>query len=201
MPLPVIANTARVAIEGLMPSGSAWANVIHVRHPAGAPTSAQKATVIADIGRLYVGPTFGATFGYWSGEASSLASVIQSRYTDLDGASASIVTPIGVAGANTGDPLPSGAALCLTLRTAVRGRRARGRVYWGGFGEGASVAPNSIVSTSLTRILNHWEGFRVQLVADGWELVVASYLTPTATTVTAITANAIWDSQRRRNTP
>lgn len=201
MPLPVIANTYRVSVEGLLANGSTWANVIHTRFNAGGATTADVNAMEALVDRLYTGATLGDATGFWTNWASTLASIQRIRVTALDGVSASVVYALVQAGAAAGDPLPGGVSWVVTLRTAKRGRSYRGRAYMGGFAEANNTAAGLVQSTLVTSMLSGWEGLRTTLSAAGWSLVVASYKHSTAETVTSVSADAVWDSQRRRNTP
>lgn len=199
MPLPVIANTVRASVEGRTEQGTNWANVLHYRHIGGAPSPTDIAALIAEIDKLYTGPSYGAGATFWSGVAVNGAVLDNIKVTPLDGTSATTVSNVNQAGSDTADPLPAGASLVLTHRTALRGRRNRGRTYIAGLGEGFNVASGNPDSTSITNFLSQWSQHRTAIAAISWELVVASYITPAAQTVLSTGAVARWRSQRRRN--
>lgn len=198
MPLPTIANTARVQVRGICSNGQPWSNVLHYRFTGGgAPTTAQQATLATEVTKLYT-TAYSAGADAWKDTAASTSSVTDSIITMLDGSSASIVTPISVGGALVQDPLPAGVALVFTLRTNQRGRRFRGRCYWAGYTEGNNAAPGVPSSSLVTRALSQWSQHRTGLPGITWELVVASYVAAVATTVLSVTNDGRWDTQRRR---
>ncbi len=134
-----------------------------------------------------------------------------------------------VVGTATGDALPRGTALCVTLRTARAGRSYRGRTYLGGFGEGDNDTDASASSTLVTLGVAFLTAVQAAMAASGWQMAVLSrpaeaYSTTKTithadgsttvdtkshpsrpgfgTAVTSITArNDVWDSQRRRSAP
>lgn len=129
--------------------------------------------------------------------------------TDLSSASGgthtrTYTTP--VPGSVVGESLPANCALCVSLRTAQRGRSFRGRSYVAGIPEEASA--NSVVSNVVAAPLlaayqtlitsgDYTERFPlvvVSRVADG-----APRVTGVATPiVTAVLTNQVISSQRRR---
>jgi len=199
MPLPIITNTVRVVYEGRLEQGTNWANIIHCRHPSGAPSGADIAALLVELDRLYTGASYGGGATFWSGAATNGAVLDTITITPLDGTSASTVATVGQAGANTADPLPAGTALVLTHRTNLRGRSFRGRTYIAGWGEDMNTATGNPDQTAITLFVSQWTQFRAALSPINWEFVVASYLTSQATPVVGTTADARWDSQRRRN--
>ena len=132
-----------------------------------------------------------------------------------------------VAGTGTGDSLPGGNACVVSLKTALSGRRFRGRVYIGGFTETENLTSGTIstlVQSSAAAFVTAIDG---ALSSHTMRLAVLSrpaFATTITKTVTdsagnsnvvthnrparagAITQvqsisvrNGIWDSQRRRN--
>jgi len=109
------------------------------------------------------------------------------------------------AGAAAGSAVPSNAALCITHRTASRGRSFRGRTYMSGIAK--SVVDNSEVSTGVVSdIVNAFNELRVALAADDINFAVVSRYENKlprdigiATYVTLSEArDNVVDSQRRR---
>jgi hypothetical protein len=88
--------------------------------------------------------------------------------------------------------------LCMTLRTALRGRSHRGRIYLGGFTEALNTTGGIVAAADLTGITLQMEGFRADLSTVSWQWVVASYLLSTSSPVISITSNNKWDVQRGR---
>lgn len=199
MPLPVIANTVRCSVEGRTEQGTNWANVLHFLHSGGAPTAGDIANLITEVDKLYTGPSYGGGATFWSGVAVNGAVLDNIKVTPLDGSSATVVSNVNQAGADTADPLPAGAALVLTHRTSLRGRSRRGRTYIAGLGEGFNVASGNPDSASISNFLSQWSQFRTALAGINWSFVVASYLHADTAAVASTGAQARWRSQRRRN--
>lgn len=196
MPLPVIADTIRASQEGLTSNGLPWANVMHFRKTGA--LSYPAAIAILD-------PIWLAIWNTASGGGTALraflpttASLQAFRYTPLDGSTASTVNTHVVAGTDAGDPLPASTCLVATLRTALRGRANRGRVYFGPMTELSNTngRPTAGTVSGLSLQMN---ALITNLTGSGVSLVVASYLPPgVANNVTVISVNGRWDTQRRR---
>ena len=132
----------------------------------------------------------------------------------------------GVAGTGTGDPLPRGTAFVVTIRTARSGQSYRGRVYLGGFAEGANDTAGQPSAAVGTGAANFVSAVATAFSSNGLTLAVLSRpayathstrvtTTSTGTTITEerttdarpgavtpwsgiIARNLVWDSQRRR---
>jgi hypothetical protein len=211
MNLPIITNVHRNSYEGILENGTHWANVVHTRLVAGGPaTVAQRQAMLTVLQHLFDLDQAGAGSRYF-GSISNGTSLTFIRSTPLDGVTASIVSAVNANGVNTNDPLPGGAALCITFRTALRGRRNRGRFYIAGLTVAFNTTGGQPNSSFVSTAVNQMEATRVALLAlvPSWELVVASYggpsgtppvsWTPYATSVSSVSADSLWDSQRRRN--
>lgn len=129
---------------------------------------------------------------------------------DLSAADAPTYTQLAFdetdAGTVLTDSLPNNAALVVSLRTANRGRSARGRNYIGGLAEG-TVTNSVYLSTAIDPILGAYEDCRAALQALGITMVVLSKETggapraaiaPYIVTEYVVTTPAV-RSQRRRN--
>jgi hypothetical protein len=119
----------------------------------------------------------------------------------------SVVTTVGTFGTSADVPMPGGSAVVATLRTAIAGRRYRGRIYTGGLSEDANNG-GTVDPLQATAIEAAWQDLVDNLAAvSNFEVVVASFggvapgptWTPFATPVTQVQVNTQWDSQRRRN--
>jgi len=206
MPLPVITDTIRCSVEGLLPNGEKWANILHARKSGVLTYVGAIAILEAHLPQFWTNHVAGSpAWGYY---ASTSASVQRVRYTPLDGSTPTTVAAHVQAGAAATDPLPGQVALALTLYTAVRGRRYRGRFFMGGFVEGENDATGHALASMLTDLTAQFQAVITGLVGTGVSLVVASYgkpdrLNPTgwspfATDVSAFTINNKWDTIRRR---
>lgn len=76
-------------------------------------------------------------------------------------------------GTGTGDALPLNLALVTTLRTALRGRSYRGRLFWTGFNE-ASMDTNGWLPAVIVDTMSQLEDVIAEADGLGWEQVVRS---------------------------
>lgn len=189
-PLPVIANTYRVAFNWTnTANGLVATNVMHFSKSSGNPAD------------LALKLNTHATNTMWESETTS-ASVTQIVITPLDGSSVSFpytpATPANWTGhGGSGDFIPQDSAI-LKLLTAKRGRSYRGRVYLPWLAEGQ--ASNGQILGSLKTTLNTaWVAFVANMLGDNWQLCVASYTNATSEPVLAIAAETYTATQRRRN--
>jgi hypothetical protein len=130
-------------------------------------------------------------------------------------------------GTATGEQLPAGAAVCVSLKTALSGARHRGRVYISGWSETVNAANGVIDAAGVSAAAGFITAVQTSMAANGLTLAVISRPSyaqqvthttalPSGATdtqvrsmparpgavnaVTSITVrNAVWDSQRRRN--
>lgn len=118
-----------------------------------------------------------------------------------------------VGGAGAGG-MPNNVALCISLKTAHRGRSARGRNFIAGL-DNSYITDNDVSGTIRTAFETVYAGLRTIGVDNGWTMVVVSRFsghtivdgkkvpTPRAAGVTYPVTNALIedttvDSQRRR---
>jgi hypothetical protein len=150
-------------------------------------------------------------------QAPALTTVDSGDYTPLDGTSGAFHLTSALVGAGTSGPaIPPEVAQVITLRTALRGRRARGRIFLPAFASGAYTG-GTLDPARQTTVLSAAATLMSDLVSLGWQLVVASYgvsyrvnhtttpatkvastWTPFATAVTSITMDALADVIRGR---
>lgn len=115
--------------------------------------------------------------------------------------------PIAGTGAVTGSSLPSSSCICMSFRTAERGRSARGRNYVSGLAED-EVTGNTLGLTRADAIRDAYAAIPAALVTGDWTWVVVSRFTNGAPRATGVTipvttvtyADRFLDSQRRRLT-
>lgn len=104
-----------------------------------------------------------------------------------------------VPGTGAGNPLPNEVAAVVTLRTALAGRRYRGRAYFSGFIVGENSAAGAIVAGLNTALVTFMTNVQTNMAASGITLAVLSRTGSLATPVTLIqTRDTEWDTQRRR---
>lgn len=108
-------------------------------------------------------------------------------------------------GGDTGDSVPLNAALCISLRTASRGRNFRGRNYVGGIPLSSVPTPGTFATGIVGNILTAFSWFMTPANVAGatWEVVSwyfqkAIRATAVVTPITAVTADTLIDSMRRR---
>lgn len=190
-PLPVITNTFRCALHWSDGGGQQATNVIHIRHPAGVISNDAVFDALDD----------NVTADMW-GSIGAGVSVVEVVVTPLDGSTASTAyTATGAqwgVGRGIGQFLPAGACL-VSLRTLLRGRSNRGRVYVPFLSESANIN-GGIDPTYVAVIQPAWDAFRAALIANDFpmELVVASYKLSTAESVVVSQVESVAATQRRR---
>lgn len=206
----VIPNCVAVILGWTLESGKLAHNVLHGRVTG----SFSPTTTIANA--LMTGLTTGAA---WTAFALTLAPTTLFSgifLRDLRVANQPLIpTSLGPGvGTGTGESLPNEVAACVTLRTALAGRSARGRIYLPGFTVGTTAAGN-VMSTALVTAINNWAG-TIPSVFAGQGLTFAlglphrlAYTSLAGTphperlaTTLDITSQVLrdnhWDSQRRR---
>ena len=184
--LPVIPDVYRVAMNWTGPGGQNAVNVIHVAKVASTPAAVAAAVDAAAVATM------------WSAQSSG-ATVTSLNVTPLDGSSASFIlatTGAKWTGSNVGDFSPATANI-VSLRTALRGRSHRGRVYLPFCTEG-QISNGSLVAGVPANVQTGWNSFQTTLSAGATILVVASYLHATAQAVTSLLAETVLATQRRR---
>jgi len=95
---------------------------------------------------------------------------------DMRSADGPIVTANASAGsgsASSSDQLPGGTAMCITLRTANRGRAGRGRLYIEGFGESQWLEGHFVAGLTAS-VVTVLQGLHVATRAVSWEPVIVS---------------------------
>ena len=174
-------------------------NVLHFK-PDGLPDP----TEMAELG-AYLAAWWNTSMKIHQPTVQSLTVI---KLTDLSSAISPVVTygtGMPIAGTNASPALPNNCALCITKRTALRGRSYRGRYYFGALNE-ASVTAN-VVSPGLTAgvvsALNLLRSFST--ASAEWTMgVISRYFEKNPrpagiyTPITSHDTDGIVDSQRRR---
>lgn len=141
---------------------------------------------------------------------SNLVLLEQVICTDLsEGAEPGAVYTTGLPenGSNAAAPLPNNVTVVMSLRTALRGRSYRGRVYHIGLTE-SQVVGNTVDPALMTSLRANYT-FLTNLEGDTgepvYQLAVLSYFTNNAvrplgvaTPVVSISSDGVIDTQRRR---
>jgi hypothetical protein len=200
MPLPVIADVARVALHcnnGGSGQPGTTVNVIHIkRDPSVAWGDA--ANVLADNLDTATHPSHALMLA----PLSSSYGYQQLYLTPLDGTSNTITRdgtlsnwPVGT---HSGDYVPQVAAV-VRIRTDTRGRSARGRIYLGPLSESV-INGGQMSSVSAGDVTAAWEAFSNDIITAGpLQLGVASYLRRAFYGATNIGCVQHTATQRRRN--
>lgn len=190
-PLPVIANVYRVALNWTnadFPSRVAT-NVIHLRKAGSNPAA------------LWTSLDAHATAAMWETQDTH-TQVNSVAITPLDGSGTTLTVntgrPAKWSGAQATHDFSPQTCTVLKLVTAKRGRSYRGRVYLPFTCENSQVA--GIVDNGQGAAMTAaWVAWMAAMAADGFALVVASYLLSTAENVVALACEADVATQRRRN--
>lgn len=200
MPLPVINGVVRAAQSGVTSNGTPWVNVYHCRlNAGGTPTVAQLNTLDALFDNLIFSTTYtgGGPLLNYCGNGLSWT---LSSYLPLDGTSATstrVHARAGLGGA--GDVLPAQSSAVVKLRTGLRGRSHRGRLFLPPWVEAHNDLGGHIPTADRTAVLNQFIGWQTALTAGGWTHVVASYLAPGSyAPVTEYDMDIYFKVQRRR---
>jgi hypothetical protein len=212
-PLPPVAHVCKIRVRHQVGINAHVENVLHFDYdPTKAPLSLADAQTIAN--------TFN---GSWQARIlpglSVATTMIDVQATDLDTLTGVQATSAaGVAGGVAGTSVPAGTAMVVTLKTGLRGKSFRGRVYLAGLPQSDMVDAST---WSDAQVDNFEVGF-AQLTADMLAAAVSSrqcvvsYFSgstlvpgeppiptrrpvPIATDVSTWIANDKPASQRRRN--
>lgn len=186
MPLPVIADTFRVALNWGTPGTRHAVNVMHF---AGVTSTPQDLMDSLDAS---------VTTAMWDWAATGV-SIHSVDITPLDGASAtqtfSPATPAHWSGGGTGNVIPQAAGI-VKFTTDLRGRSYRGRIFIPYVGEGEQDNGNLI---DVAAVQTAWSNFKTAMAVETNPMVLASYKLSTAELVTGVFAEGRTGTQRRRN--
>jgi hypothetical protein len=179
-------------------AGQMWQICFMVRGPTATPTTSEL-TAVAAIG----GDTWNDSFHNLVSLETTLR---QTRATDMSQEGGpEHVHLVNDAGSVTGAALPLNAAAVLSLRTDLRGRSYRGRVYISGLTQNQVSATNILNSTFMSNCVSMSAILVSYLVSANSLLSVrslrhngAARSSGVLTPVTAVTMDSYIDSQRRR---
>ena len=168
MPLPTIPGVVRASASGVIAGGSHWSNTWHFRRIDLADP------VPADIAALHVELlVFYAALG--TGFLAGVTSLDVINYTPLDGTSGAVALPgPGDPGGDGASALPPEVAEVITIRTAGRGRRARGRIFLPAISETHNVG-GRLTSAAVLGLTALADALAAAAVVSGWQVGVASY--------------------------
>jgi len=192
MPLPTIANAAKVTVKGEL-FGQLVENVWFVGTP-GLPSAGDLSTICGIFQTGYVGILAPLSEDLSYGEFTA-------RYLgDVAGPEFTLASIPAEAGGTAQPSSPGSVALCVSLRTSLAGRRFRGRKYFSGIPENA-VAANVVDPAVGSTIVSAINDLITALAGNDSPLAIVSYAGLTVTGVTtALLVDNFVDSQRRRLT-
>lgn len=193
MPLPVIPDVYRCTILWQGSGGVLTLNprnVIHVSAP-----SLNEGDVADNLGnamntaRTTAEPLF-------VGSSQWIANVVDVLKLDGVSATQTLAMPHPWVMNQAGDFSPASAAV-ISLHTAQRGARGRGRFYCGPVAEGKMIN-GRILTADATEMATGWGLLIAELASLGSPLVVASYTHADAHVVTSHRVDTLLGTQRRR---
>lgn len=191
MALPVIADVFRVLFPWAPQNGLATSNVIHLQ-----TTSTDLEEIGLAIGTAWDAISTGSPFNAMP--ASFLTAAV--NITPLDGVTAAQDVALGteISGSGSDQYSPATAAL-VSLHTAQRGARGRGRVYVGPCKEG-SIDNGALSGTVQGDMLDGWDQWWDAALAGtpSLQLGVASYVHADFHAISSIRVDTLVATQRRR---
>lgn len=200
MPLPLSPATIKCSLFQTL-NGQPIMNRIHVSVAATLPTELGCAGVASAVKDWWVGNVkalVANTLELRAVQAISLA--------ETNGPSFIISSGLPSIGTGTGAALPGNNAFCVSLRSGLTGRSARGRWYWGGLTE-AQVDENNVNSGIVTSIVGAMDNLLGAIRAIDAEPIILSYFAnkalrpggPVKFIITdALAVDNVVDSQRGR---
>lgn len=103
-------------------------------------------------------------------------------------------------GRSTATPMAPERSCIIHLRTALRGRNHRGRIYDAGYADDQVDTRGRLSTSSMNQVTQLWLDFRADMAVDmpGWTLMVASFALGLANPVTDVDTADVVGIQRRR---
>lgn len=200
MPPVVIPQTIQVALTWGISTTPAAINLLHYLVPPGYVADQQAAT---DIGGAIAQHWANVNAPSYRGGCSDQWSLRNIASRDIRTANNPIFdfvpNPI-LAGTSSSGLLPPSNAMVVTLRTQKAGRSFRGRVYLGGWAEGANQT-NGLMTTAARLAGEAFVNSLLQLALPQGVLslaVASRTLGQSNVATSAVVRDAVWDTQRRR---
>lgn len=187
MPLPVIPGVLRVAVTGPIAGGGSWVNVWHLGHLDDSGWDVGEITGVHAVFRqMYDGPSIGA--GLELQQFIALGTrADHADYTPLDGSSGAFALPMTMS-SNAPNSLPAEVAEVLTIRTALRGRQNRGRIFLPAFAAEFLTTAGRLAPVAVQGLVDQAIAVQAALVTGGAHIGVASY-GPYKNPVTGVTSS------------
>lgn len=168
MPLPVIAGVLRATVAGSIAGGGRWSNTWHGRtEDESTPDLTDVTAFHTQLLEFYVDNVL---------THCPAATVLDScDYTPLDGSSGAFHFTESEAGTDAGAVTAAEVAEVLTIRTALRGRQNRGRVFLPAFTTNAFDSVGHIGSAIAASVVAGIVARQAALILADWSLGVGSY--------------------------
>jgi hypothetical protein len=182
-------------------NGQPIMNRFHVKVGATNPSQAECAAVAAMAEAWWQGsvkPLVGSELELREIHCQSLA--------EVNGPQATFSAGLPEPGTLVSQCLPGNVAFCVSLRSGLSGRSARGRWYWAGLVE-AQVAGNVVDAGAVAAIVSAMDGLLTAVTGIGADPIIVSYYTngalrpggPVYFIITdALAVDSVVDSQRGR---
>lgn len=199
MPFQPVPNTAHVALNGTLNSEQVQNNLFFV-NPSGPFTDSDLEVLsqsVADWWGANLRPNQGPAYSLRQVTATSLQTAIDVQWTWSTG--------LPLAGTAGGATLPGNVAFCVSFRTGLSGRSARGRNFVPGLTE-AQVTGNTVESATVNALVAAYALLLNPVTTGGYTWVIVQRrqdgvqlpagITRNVGSVVAVDTNV--DSQRRR---
>jgi hypothetical protein len=110
------------------------------------------------------------------------------------------ITYLATANAQAGDAAvaatAANVALCITHRTALTGRSARGRTYVGGIPNNQVTAPNTLADSFCLAWADVFNDLKTVVEAEAWKFVILSRFSGGVKRAQAVTFDVVFSSRR-----
>jgi hypothetical protein len=167
---------------------------------AGGYSAADMVALATELGNSHI-----ATFLPLLSSAILLEEVNAVDLSDITGPSVTSTSALPSTGGVTTGSLPNNVAMCITRKTALRGRSYRGRMYVPGCPTAMLLSSTGWTGTARGNVASAYNDLILAGEFLGWTHVVVSYqnagvvrLSGVATPVTSFDIDPLVDSQRRR---
>lgn len=195
--LPTIPNVIRCSVQGLLPNGRQWVNVIHVLKPTATSYAVAITTIDPLIVNLYTVNHTGGGVSMFSQMVNTLK-MASIAYLPLDGTSASTILAHSISAVSTSQVLPHQTALVVTAQTGLRGPQHRGRTFLPPMTEDQNDVNGVPLATMLPGLQHNWDGFLADMTAATMFPVVASYKHVSQAIITNYIVRSKWATRRKR---
>lgn len=179
MPFQSVPDTAEAVIKGTY-QGRNIANVINFKFSGG--YNQTNIDELAGVVDGWVDSTYKDNF---NAGVSYVETLVRGLENEID------LFDVANSGAGPGNAnetqMPANNTCCISIRSGLTGRSARGRFYGWPFIAEALTSPNVWVSTYPAALVSALESLQSLAAADGWTMVIVSRFTGGAKRGTAVT--------------